>query len=75
MISIVIFSISSNDIENLETSWPLPSNKKPIVLIGAGGIVKDAHLPAYKKAGFKVIGLSDITNDFFLKKMLKFLLK
>ncbi|MDF2380953.1 Gfo/Idh/MocA family oxidoreductase [Nostoc ellipsosporum NOK] len=32
----------------------------PILLIGAGGIVNDAHLPAYKKAGFTVSGIFDI---------------
>ena len=30
-----------------------------IGIIGAGGIVNYAHLPAYKKAGFKVIGITD----------------
>ncbi|RKF19777.1 gfo/Idh/MocA family oxidoreductase [Alginatibacterium sediminis] len=32
----------------------LPSDPRPICIIGAGGIVKDAHLPAYAQAGFKV---------------------
>lgn len=31
----------------------------PIYLIGAGGIVRDAHLPAYRLAGFPVAGLCD----------------
>jgi predicted dehydrogenase len=31
----------------------------PIVLIGAGGIVRDAHLPAYRKAGFHVYSIYD----------------
>ncbi len=31
-----------------------------ILIIGAGGIVRDAHLPAYKKAGFKIFGIVDI---------------
>jgi predicted dehydrogenase len=31
----------------------------PIVVIGAGGIVRDAHLPAYQKAGFPVAALVD----------------
>jgi predicted dehydrogenase len=30
-----------------------------IGIIGAGGIVNYAHLPAYKKAGFKVLAVSD----------------
>ena len=45
---------------NLKQSWEKPSKPKPIVIIGAGGIVNDAHLPAYKKANFKVIGIYDI---------------
>jgi len=32
---------------------------RPIVSIGAGGIVHDAHLPAYRKAGFPVTALVD----------------
>lgn len=43
----------------LRQSWPMPSAPRPIVIIGAGGIVKDAHLPAYRKAGFTVAGLFD----------------
>ena len=30
-----------------------------IALCGAGGIVNDAHLPAYRKAGFKIAGIYD----------------
>lgn len=37
----------------------LPLKKHPIIIIGAGGIVKDAHLPAYKIAGFEVYGIYD----------------
>lgn len=40
--------------------WQLPTAPKPIIIIGAGGIVADAHLPAYKKAGFKVVGIYDL---------------
>lgn len=40
----------------------LPQNPQPIVIIGAGGIVGDAHLPAYKKAGFNVIGITNRTK-------------
>ncbi len=32
----------------------------PIVIIGAGGIVRDAHLPAYSQAGFRVAGIYDL---------------
>lgn len=39
---------------------PLPETPRPIVGIGAGGIVRDAHLPAYARAGFHVTGLFDL---------------
>src|SRR5258708_29336900 len=38
---------------------PLPKQVRPNIVIGAGGIVRAAHLPAYEKAGFPVIGLMD----------------
>jgi len=44
----------------LQQHWPMPTNPRPIVVIGTGGIVKDAHLPAYRKAGFEVAGLFDL---------------
>ncbi|WP_306117658.1 MULTISPECIES: Gfo/Idh/MocA family oxidoreductase [unclassified Roseitalea] len=47
----------------LRQSWPAPSAPKPIVLIGAGGIVRDAHLPAYAKAGLTVSGVVDPNMD------------
>lgn len=40
----------------------LPEKALPIVIIGAGGIVKDAHLPAYRKAGFEVHGITNRTR-------------
>lgn len=39
---------------------PLPRAARPIVIIGAGGIVRAAHLPAYEKAGFPVVALADV---------------
>ncbi|MBI4923361.1 MAG: Gfo/Idh/MocA family oxidoreductase [Devosia nanyangense] len=44
----------------LRQSWPKPSAPRPIVIIGAGGIVTDAHLPAYRLAGFPVAGVYDL---------------
>lgn len=38
-----------------------PTNPRPIVILGAGGIVKDAHLPAYRKAGYPVFGIYNRT--------------
>lgn len=47
----------------IDTNSPLPRHPKPIIIIGAGGIVNDAHLPAYKLAGFWVAGIYDIDRD------------
>src|SRR5262245_49723606 len=48
----------------MDTPHPLtasrPTHPRPIILIGAGGIVKDAHLPAYRLAGFHVAGIFDL---------------
>jgi len=41
----------------------LPLSKQPIIIIGAGGIVSDAHLPAYKIAGFEVHGIVNRTKE------------
>jgi predicted dehydrogenase len=41
---------------------PRPKAPRPIVILGAGGIVRAAHLPAYAKAGFPVIAIADSTN-------------
>lgn len=38
---------------------PLPRAPRPIVLIGAGGIARDAHLPAYQPAGLPVALVAD----------------
>ena len=41
----------------------LPETSMPIIIVGAGGIVRDAHLPAYRKAGFNVIGITNRTRS------------
>ena len=41
----------------------LPSVKRPIYIIGAGGIVNAAHLPAYKIAEFNVQGIFDVAFE------------
>ncbi len=41
----------------------LPEKPQPIVSLGAGGIVKDSHYPAYRKAGFPIAGLYDLNPD------------
>jgi predicted dehydrogenase len=42
-----------------ECTPPLPVRPYPIVVLGAGGIVKDAHLPAYRLAGFPVHSIAN----------------
>lgn len=58
--------------------WPaLPKSPRPIICIGAGGIMRDAHLPAYKKVGFKVAGIFDadyskaenLANQYGIKRV------
>src|ERR1700744_4336267 len=56
----------------IETNSPLPAHPRPIILIGAGGIVNDAHLPAYKIAGFRVAGIYDIDREKALATARKF---
>jgi predicted dehydrogenase len=41
----------------------LPHFPRPIVVLGAGGIVRDAHLPAYRKAGFTVAAICDLNVE------------
>ena len=44
-------------------AWALPSRPRPIVIIGAGGIVRTAHLPVYQRLKFPIAGLYDIRID------------
>ena len=41
----------------------MPKNPFPIFVIGAGSIVKQAHLPAYAKAGWEIYGIFDINVE------------
>lgn len=50
----------TSEIAALQQAWPHPAAPRPIVIIGAGGIVDDAHLPAYRLAGFPVAGVHDL---------------
>lgn len=52
--------MSASIIPPLSHAWPLPRKARPIVILGTGGIVNDAHLPAYQKAGFPVAGIFDV---------------
>ena len=47
---------------DLRQSWSVPSRPRPIVIIGAGGVVRTAHLPVYQRLKFPVAGLFDIKS-------------
>ena len=47
----------------IQQNAELPTRFYPIVSIGTGGIVRDAHYPAYAKAGFTVAGLFDLDRE------------
>lgn len=51
------------EFRNLRQQWPLPSVPLPIVCLGAGGIVNDAHLPAYAKGDLAVQGIYDVDSS------------
>ena len=45
----------------LSQAWPRPSGPpRPIVIIGAGAIVRAAHLPAYRRLEYPVAGVFDL---------------
>ncbi|GGF99061.1 Gfo/Idh/MocA family protein [Paenibacillus abyssi] len=49
---------------NLEYEPALPSNKQMgIGIVGAGEIVESCHLPAYRMAGFLVVGIFDLNQE------------
>lgn len=52
-------------LEFLEFIPDMPDNPKvrPIMIIGAGSIIQDSHLPAYKMAGYQVMGIFNRTID------------
>jgi predicted dehydrogenase len=49
-------------LHELAQSWPGPKAPRPVVLIGAGGIVLNAHLPAYRQVGIPVRGVFDLDS-------------
>jgi predicted dehydrogenase len=55
--------LGSPPVSDLRQAWPRPVAPRPIVIIGAGGIVNDAHLPAYRRAELPVAGIFDLNRD------------
>ena len=48
---------------DLKQKWSSPSNPKPVIIIGTGGIARTAHLPAYKLAQIPVKGALDLDME------------
>jgi predicted dehydrogenase len=48
---------------SLRQAWDVPTDPRPIVVIGAGAIVRTAHLPAYRRLGLPVAGVFDIRRE------------
>jgi predicted dehydrogenase len=51
--------VSESRLASLRQRWEPPARPRPIVFIGAGGIVNDAHAPAYRSGGFPLAGVYD----------------
>jgi predicted dehydrogenase len=47
-------------VTDLTQAWPRPARPRPIVVIGAGAIVRSAHLPAYARLAYPIAGFYDI---------------
>jgi predicted dehydrogenase len=48
------------DAGDLPQRWPRPTAPRPIVVVGAGAIVEQAHLPAYRRLALEVAGFYDL---------------
>ena len=44
----------------LKNKWERPSKSLPIIFIGAGGIIRNAHAPAYDKLNLNIAGVYDL---------------
>ncbi len=57
--------MDARDVFDLEEMPRLPADPKRygIGIVGAGGIVESAHLPAYRKAGFRVEAIYDLVPE------------
>ncbi len=47
------------DLAALRQTVEMPDTPVPVVIFGAGSIVSDAHLPAYRDLGVPVAGIYD----------------
>src|ERR1041384_3976508 len=54
------YALAVLDARDLPQAWPRPSAPRPIVVVGAGAIVEQAHLHAYRRLGLDVAGFYDV---------------
>tara|TARA_B100001093_G_C26796497_1_gene1001337 strand:+ start:15 stop:1064 length:1050 start_codon:yes stop_codon:yes gene_type:complete len=47
----------------LKNKWEKPSKSLPIIFIGAGGIIRNAHIPAYNKLNLNIVGVYDLNYE------------
>lgn len=52
-----------NRLDHIRYEVPVIHSRWPVVIIGAGGIVRNAHLPAYQIAGMPVAGIFDLDYE------------
>jgi predicted dehydrogenase len=55
--------LDPNLLADLPQTWARPSEPRPIVIVGAGSIVRDAHLPVYARLGLPVAGIFDVDEE------------
>src|SRR4029453_15049577 len=48
---------------DLPQTGPRPAKPRPIVIIRAGGIVRTAHVPAYRRLDYPVAGIFDVSPE------------
>jgi predicted dehydrogenase len=63
---------ASDTLASLNQCWEVPSTPKPIVVIGAGSIVRDAHLPTYRRLKFPVAGIFDVNHAAAVERAAQF---
>ena len=60
---------------HLRQAWAVPSRPRPIAIIGAGGVVRTAHLPVYQRLQFPIAGIFDIDSSASRETAARFGLK
>ena len=55
--------MSPADTKSLRQAWEVPSEPRPIVIFGAGAIVRTAHIPAYQRLNFPIAGIFDVRPE------------